>query len=303
MSFGVTADESTARTMVDICLDAGVTLFDTANSYAAGESERLLGSALAGRRDEVLISTKGFYPVGDGLEPGGSSAAQVASALDNSLRRLGTDYVDYYLLHGPDRSVPIEETLEALETARRAGKIRFPAVSNFAAWRIAEMRAVAEREGWEPVTQVQVPYNLISRRIEGEYLEAAEHFGLQTMAYNPLAGGLLSGRYGSASAAPDSGRFGGELAAMYHARYWSEAQLRAVDRLREAAAGAGLTLVELAYRWLLSRPFIASVLVGAASPEQLRSNLATPGPLPADVAAECDLVWDDLEAVAEPYYR
>lgn len=305
MTFGGQVDQATAAAMVARCRDAGVTLFDTANAYTGGASEQLLGAAVAPFRDEVLIASKVFNPVGEGPDDRGLSRRAVEKALEATLRRLGTDYLDLYYLHSPDRDVPIEETLGAMADAVDAGKVRYVGMSNYAAWQLAEARCVAERHGWPPVQVSQPLYNLLSRRIEDEYAEFAERSGMHDIVYNPLAGGLLSGKHTDSGRPEPGGRFASQLGEMYRGRYWNAAQFEAVAALRGIASEAGLTLVELAFRWLLSRPLVDAVLIGASRLEQLEANLAAADgpPLGADVMAACDDVWATLRGAAPPYNR
>lgn len=290
MTFGDTVDFDTARTMVESALAAGITSIDTANGYAGGRSESMLGELLAGRRDAFTIATKaGIYP-GDAGDAPLLSAAGLRSSLEASLRRLGTDYVDVYYLHQPDRSVPVEETIAALGVFVKEGKVRAIGVSNFAAWQIGDVISACEALGTpQPILSQQL-YNLVARRIEAEYVEFASTKGVATIVYNPLGGGLLTGRH-SFTATPTEGRFGASaLSAMYRDRYWNEPTFRAVDSLSGIAAEAGLSLPELSLRWLLSKPVVSAVLLGGSKPQQLKANVAAAeaGPLPADVVAACD---------------
>ena len=301
MTFGSQVDEAAASQMVARALDAGITHLDTANSYNDGRSEEIVGRALGSRRDEVVLATKVFNRFGPGADEQGLSAPAVRKAIDASLRRLGTDHVDIYYLHQPDWTVPIEETLGAMAELVTAGKVRHVGVSNYAAWQICEVRNLAERNGWPPVVVSQQMYNLLARSIEDEYAAYSERAGLADVVYNPLAGGLLTGKH-QYDAAPTAGRFTNE---MYRDRYWTKGQFEAVSRLGEAAAGAGLSLIELSLRWLLSRPVVDAVLLGASSLGQLEANLAAAeGPaLDEDTLAACDAVWRELRGPIPRYNR
>lgn len=294
MTFGAQVDEVEASRMVAACRDAGITMFDTSNNYAGGRSEEILGRLVRPFRDEILLATKGGSPVGQRADalPGLSRSA-VTKSVDDSLRRLATDRIDVYYLHRPDRNTPVAETLETLADLVAEGKIRSYGQSNFAAWQVTEMIYLCRANGWpEPLISQQV-YNLLARRIEAEYEECAVNFGLFSITYNPLAGGLLSGKHRrEVPAAPDS-RFTKEY---YRTRYWNKVHFVAVERLRTIAADAGLSLVQLAYRWVLSRELTDAVLIGASSLDQLRVNLdAVGGPaLSEEVLAACDAVWVDL---------
>lgn len=300
MTFGDQVDtDDEARRMVDACLDAGITMFDTANSYTGGMSERMLGRVIAPHRDDVVIATKVGNPVGDGPTDSGLSRASIVSSIDDSLRRLGTDRIDLFYFHLPDGSVPLGESLEAVNELAEQGKIRAFGVSNYPAWEICEQLWIAERDGFIPPTVVQSMYNLIARRIEDEYVGFAEHVGLATVIFNPLAGGLLTGKHRPGGEVTE-GRFSNPR---YRARYWNEEQFEAVEALSTIAEEAGTDLRDLALRWVLAQPVVTSVLVGASRFSQLEENLASLGrpPLDAEVMARCDEVWSSLRGVAPRY--
>ena len=290
MTFGDTVDIHTARAMVDAALDAGITSLDTANGYAAGRSEEILGEILDGRRDAATIATKaGIYP-GDAGDAPLLSARGLRSSLEASLRRLRTDHVDVYYLHQPDRSVPIDETVSALGEFVREGKVRAIGVSNFSAWQIGDVFAACDTLGTPRPILAQQLYNLVARRIEAEYVEFATTKGLGTIVYNPLGGGLLTGRH-SFSESPAEGRFGSSaLATMYKDRYWNPETFAVIEALGAIASEAGITLPELSLRWLLSKPVVSAVLLGGSKPHQLEANItaAQAGPLTDDVIAACD---------------
>ena len=290
MTFGDTVDLDTARRMVDTALDAGITSLDTANGYAAGRSEEMLGEILAGRRDAATVATKaGIYPGDAGGAPL-LSAAGLRSSLEASLRRLRTDHVDVYYLHQPDRSVLIDETASALGEFVKEGKIRTIGVSNFSAWQIGDVFAACDAVGTPRPVLAQQLYNLVARRIEAEYAEFATAKGLATIVYNPLGGGLLTGRH-SFTESPTEGRFGSSaLSTMYRDRYWNAETFAVIEVLGAVASEAGISLPELSLRWLLSKPVVSSVLLGGSKPHQLEANItaAQAGPLPADVVAACD---------------
>lgn len=305
MTFGDTVDLDGARSMVDVALDAGVTSIDTANGYAAGRSETMLGEILRGRRDRVLLATKaGIYPGDAGAQPLLSRAGLRAS-LEASLRRLGTDHVDLFYLHQPDRSVPLEETATALAEVVDAGMVRAIGVSNYAAWQISDVTLACEQAGAPRPVIAQQLYNLLARRVEDEYAEFAATHRVATIVYNPLGGGLLTGRH-RFDADPGEGRFGSSaLAAMYRQRYWNKTVFDAIDALSTIASDADLGLPELALRWLLHRPLVAAVLLGGSKPAQLQANIAAAarGPLPPDVVAACDEVGATLAGPMPAYNR
>jgi aryl-alcohol dehydrogenase-like predicted oxidoreductase len=305
MTFGDTADLDTAREMVRIALDAGVTSFDTANGYAGGRSEQMLGEILRGRWQDLSVATKVGIFAGDAGGQPLLSREGLRPSLEASLRRLGTDRVDLLYLHQPDRSVPVDETAAALAEVVDAGLVAALGVSNFAAWQISDVSTACESAGAPPPVVAQQLYNLVARRIEQEYAEYAATHGLATVVYNPLGGGLLTGRH-HFEQEPVEGRFGSSaLSQMYRDRYWSRALFDAVEALDGVARQAGLGLPELALRWLLSQDVVDAVLLGGSKPEQLRANLAAAdrGALPADVLEACAEVGRALHGPMPAYNR
>ncbi|WP_326614153.1 aldo/keto reductase [Streptomyces scopuliridis] len=305
MTFGDTVDRRGAAAMLDTALDAGITGVDTANGYAGGESERILAGLLPGRRDRIVLATKAGIPHPDQGEHAPLSAAGMRAALEGSLKRLGTDRVDLFYLHQPDRATPLAETLTAVAEFVAEGKILALGVSNHAAWQIAELVRTAGEVGAPRPVVAQQLHNLLARRLEEEYVEYAAVTGLRTMVYNPLGGGLLTGRH-TFGQTPGSGRFGdSKLAAMYRQRYWDERLFAAVGRLTAIAGEAGIPLTELALRWLLDRPSTDALLLGGSRTEHLRANIAAAqaGPLPAGVTAACDEVGAVLRGPMPAYNR
>ena len=303
MTFGAQTDEPAAHRIVGRCLDAGINFFDTANIYNRGAAETILGKALKARRHKVVLASKVRGKMGDAPDDEGLSRAAIAKAIDASLKRLGTDYVDLYYLHQPDYAVPIEETLEAIEGLVRAGKVRFPAVSNYAGWQVCEILWICEKHGYKPYGISQPMYNLLARGIEEEYLPFCRRFGVAVVPYNPLAGGLLTGKHSRAGGPTPGTRFDGNK--MYQDRYWHEDDFGAVEELRAIAQEAGKTLVELALQWLLTQPVVDSVILGASRVEQLEENLkaAEGRPLDPSVSARCDEVWKRLRGITPKYNR
>lgn len=303
MTFGDQVELKEAQEMVDLAREAGINSFDTSNNYAGGESERILGRAISAFRDEVIISTKGGSPVGQNkAELSGLSPRALRSSVEGSLRRLNVEVIDVYYLHRPDPNVPIEETLESMAQLISEGKIRALGQSNFAAWQITEMNLLARTHGWPGALISQQVYNLLARRIESEYLACANHFGLTTIAYNPLAGGLLTGKHGLSTTPTPGSRFTKDI---YRARYWSEELFNATGELAAIARSAGMSLVDLSFAWLRGRKEIAAVLVGASSVSQLRENLRSVklGQLAPEIDARCDEVWAKIAGAAPPYNR
>ncbi|MFZ0960693.1 MAG: aldo/keto reductase [Terriglobia bacterium] len=303
MTFGVQTDEATAHRLMNCCLDAGINFFDTANVYNRGAAETIVGKFLKGRRDKVILASKVRGKMGDAPVEEGLSRAAMRKAIDASLTRLGTDHLDLYYLHMPDHATPIEETLETMEELVQAGKVRFPAISNYAAWQVAEILWICEKRGYHPYSVSQPIYNLIARGIEDEYLPFCRRFGVAVVPYNPLAGGLLTGKHSRQSGPAPGTRFDGNK--MYQDRYWHDDDFAAVEELRAIAQEAGKTLVELALRWMLSQPLVDSIILGASRLEQLQENLkAAEGPmLDNSILERCDNVWERLRGITPKYHR
>jgi len=305
MTFGDTVNPADAAGMVDTALDAGITVIDTANGYAGGASEEILAPLLQSRREAVVLASKAGIPHPDAGEHSPLSAEGLRLAVEGSLRRLGTEKLDLLYLHQPDRQAPLEETMTAVGALITEGKVGALGVSNYAAWQISELNRIADAVGTPRPVIAQQLYNLLATRIEDEYLEFAQQTDLLTMVYNPLGGGLLTGKH-SFTEAPTEGRFGSSrLAPMYKQRYWDERLFAAISELREIADAAQLPLVELSFRWLLSKPGVGAVLLGGSRVTQLRDNIeaAARGPLPADIVEACDSVSGALRGPMPKYNR
>lgn len=305
MTFGDTVDTAGAAKMLDAALDAGITHIDTANGYAGGESERMLAGLLATRRDQVTLATKAGMPNSDAGENSPLSPKGLRLSVEASLNRLKTDYVDLFYLHQPDRATPIADTLTTVAELVQEGKIRALGVSNFSAWQISELSHVADTVGAPRPIVAQQLYNLLARRIEEEYAEYAAVTGLITMVYNPLGGGLLTGKH-SFEAEPEGGRFGdSRLAAMYRERYWNTAIFDAIAQLGKIADGAGIPMTELAMRWLVSKPATGPILLGGSKVEHLQANITAigNGPLDAEIVAACDEIGAALRGPMPNYNR
>jgi aryl-alcohol dehydrogenase-like predicted oxidoreductase len=270
-NFGMRIDEDQSRTVVDAALDAGVTLFDTADLYGGGKSEEFLGRALGSRRDQVVLTTKfGMKKPPEGVAPGG--AQWVAESCEGSLRALGTDRIDLYLQHQPDPTTPIGDTLEAMNRLIDEGKVLEIGGSNFNAAQLDEMAAAAQERGLRPFVNLQNEYSLVQREPEAEVIPACERLGITFIPYFPLASGLLTGKYKRNEAAPEGSRLAawGDRAGAF----LSDERFDLVERLDEYARDHGHTLHELALSWLAAQPTVVSVIAGATSPEQVRSNAA-----------------------------
>jgi len=264
MNFGRRTPEADAQRIIAAAEEHGITLLDTANSYNEGESERVVGRAIADRRQAFLVASK----VGlarRGKHPEGLDKARVVAACEESLERLGTDHIDIYYLHAPDPRTPIENTLEGIGDLLTAGKIRSWAVSNHASWQILEMVHLCERSGLAPPVMSQVIYNLLIRQLEYEYFKFTSKYRVHSTIYNPLAGSLLSGKYRPGSKWETGGRF--DANKVYQRRYWSERLLEVVATYGKIAAP--MDMVTLAYAWVAGRPGVDSILIGPGSMEHL----------------------------------
>ncbi|UOQ57884.1 aldo/keto reductase [Leucobacter allii] len=270
-AFGRRIDQARTSAVVGAALDAGVTFFDTADSYGAGASETMLGVALGTRRDEAVVATKFGMDLG-GLIPGArenrASRGYLIRAVEGSLTRLGTDYIDLYQLHTPDRLTPIEETLAALTDLVRAGKVRYIGCSNLAAWEVADAAAVAEAIGSERFVTAQNEYSLVNRSAERELVPALAHIGASLLPYFPLAYGLLTGKYARGEAAPTGSRLDAETA-RFDGADWD-----LVEGIRGFAQERGIGMLDVALGWLRSQPVVGSVIAGATRPEQIAANAA-----------------------------
>ena len=269
MTFGREADEAESRAMYAACRDAGVQTFDCANVYAGGESERMLGRLVASERDQLVLTTKAYFPTGPGPNQRGTSRYHLVRAVEASLRRLGTDHVDVLFLHRWDERTDLEETLRAVEHLVRQGKVLYPAVSNFAAWQTMKALAVADRRGFQPVVAMQPMYNLVKRQAEVELLPLAASEGLGVMPYSPLGGGLLTGKYAAAGEA--RGRF--DESRMYATRYADEMNARVAADFTAFAHERGLDPVSLAVAWVAHHPAVTAPLLGARNVAQLTPAL------------------------------
>ncbi|MDZ7802195.1 MAG: aldo/keto reductase [Trueperaceae bacterium] len=271
MSFGTTADEDASAAMFHACLDAGIDMFDTANVYGQGRSERILGGLIKEMRDDLVIASKVFGRMGEGPNDQGLSRRHVTRAVEQSLRRLGTDRLDLYYLHQFDPDVPIEETLRALDDLVRDGLILYPAVSNWAAWQIAKALGASAAEGLARFEAVQPMYNLVKRQAEVEILPLAASEGLAVFPYSPVGGGLLSGKYGP-DTRPDRGRL--VESDQYARRYGRDTDYQVAERFTAYAQEQGVHPVTLAVAWVGSHPAVTAPILGARDTEQLAPALA-----------------------------
>ena len=302
MTFGSQTGVDAAAAMVEMCLERGIDFFDTANVYNQGRSEEILGEVLGDRRPEVVLASKVCNPMGDPVEYAGLARDAIRRGIDGSLRRLGTDYLDIYYLHLPDYGIPIEESLATLEELRVEGLIHYPATSNYSAWQMCEMFSICEREGWAKPWIAQPMYNLAARGIEQEYLAFTGRYGISNVVYNPLAGGLLTGKQRPGAPLPGT-RFDGNR--MYLDRFWHDAYFHAVAEVEAIARDADLTPVRLALGWLRAQEGADCIILGASRIEHLEENLAAfdAPPLDTDVLAACDSTWARLRGPTPAYNR
>ncbi|AHG46093.1 aldo/keto reductase [Rhizobium leguminosarum bv. trifolii CB782] len=291
-----TTDAGEARRLVDICLEAGVTLFDTADVYSAGASEEVLGQAIRGRRDAALISTKTALPMGEGPQDWGTSRARLIRATEDALRRLGTDYIDLLQLHAFDASTPVEEVLSTLDGLVAAGKIRYLGVSNFAGWELMKSLAAAERHGHPRYVAHQVYYSLAGRDYEWELMPLGADQGVGALVWSPLAWGRLTGKIRRGEPLPKESRL--HETAQYGPPVDDEKLFDIVEVLDSIAEETGRTVPQIAINWLLGRPTVSSVIIGARNEEQLRQNLGAVG---WNLSEEQVERLDAVSAVTAPY--
>lgn len=271
MTFGSQADEEASKAIVKRALDAGVNFFDTANVYNAGVSEEFTGRALKEVRRDIVLATKLHGKVGPGPNDQGQSRKHIMDAIEQSLRRLATDYIDLYQVHRFDPTCPLDETLRALDDLVHSGKVRYIGASNYAAWQICTALWTSDKLGLARYDCVQPRHNLISRAIEQELLPLCQAQGVGVIVYNPLAGGMLTGKHQRQAPAAAGTRFA--INPMYHNRYWQERVFDAVDRFRAIAAGAGHSMAQVALAWSLANPVVTSAILGASRVEQLDETL------------------------------
>ena len=290
------SDAAEARRLVDICIEAGVNLFDTADVYSDGASEEVLGHAIKGRREAVLSSTKTSLPMGNGPNDAGSSRFRLIRAVEDALRRLQTDYIDLFQLHAFDAGTPVDEVLSTLDTLVRAGKVRYVGVSNFSGWQIMKSLAVADRHGWPRYVANQVYYSLVGRDYEWDLMPLGQDQGLGALVWSPLGWGRLTGKIRRGAPLPEGSRL--HETASFGPPVEDEYLYRVVDALGAMAEEIGKTVPQVALNWLLQRPTVASVIIGARNEDQLRQNLGAVG---WNLTAEQVARLDKASAVAAPY--
>ncbi len=279
MTFGFQCDEDSSRAILDKAAEGGITFIDTADVYPlgdftiAGRTEEIIGAWMAGRRDRFILATKCHYPTGPDRWDAGNGRKNIMRAVEASLRRLRTDHIDLYQLHAWDPHAPIDESLRAMDDLVRQGKVRYLGCSNFLAYQLARSLGRSEVLGTERFDCVQPRYNLLFRENERELLPLCEEEGIGVIPYNPIAGGLLSGKHNAAEPTPGTRFTLGDSAGRYQDRYWHEREFATVDELRPIAADAGMTLAEMAISWVLASKVVTAPIIGASRPDQLDDAL------------------------------
>ena len=295
-------DVQEATHLVDICLEAGLNFFDTADVYSQGASEEILGKAIAGRRNQLLISTKATFPMGDGPNAVGSSRHHLIQACEASLRRLNTDYIDVYHLHAFDALTPVEEALKTLDTLVQSGKVRYIACSNFSGWHLMKSLAVSERYGWARYVAHQAYYSLVGRDFEWELMPLALDQKVGTIVWSPLGWARLTGKIRRNQPRPAVSRLHTAAATDPGPPVPDEYLYKVVDALDEIARETGKTVPQIALNWLLQRPTVANIVIGARTEEQLRQNLGAVGwNLTREQVARLDAASDVTPAY--PYWH
>ncbi|MES2526687.1 MAG: aldo/keto reductase [Bdellovibrionota bacterium] len=281
-------DVAEAKELIDICLDHGVNHFDTANVYSQGMSEEILGAAIKGKRDKLLISTKATFPMGPDVNDVGSSRQSLMKACEDSLKRLGTDHIDIFFMHGFDATTPVEETLSALNDLVRSGKIRYIGCSNFSGWQLMKSMSVSEKHGWSKYALHQTYYSLVNRELEWELMPASIDQKVSNIIWSPLAGGALSGKI-TRQNPPAPGTRSAAMDFVVSAK--SDHLFNIVDVLHAVAKEVNKSVAQVAYNWLLQKPTVASLIIGARNKEQLLQNFGAVGwTLPKEMMAKLDAV-------------
>lgn len=275
-TWGTTQVDEATR-LVNRCLDAGVNLFDTADVYSNGLAEEILGKAISGQRDKLLISTKATFTFGEGPNNQGSSRLHLLKQCESSLKRLNTDYIDIYHMHGFDGVTPVEETLRTLDDLVQSGKVRYLACSNFSGWHLMKSLAISEKYGWNRYVAHQVYYSLVNREYEWELMPLGLDQNVGALVWSPLAGGRLGGKYGRNKPAPTEGRVVEGGSPVPQAVISDETFYRITDALDEVAAETGKSVAQVSLNWLLQRPTVSSLVIGARNEAQLQQNLDAVG--------------------------
>jgi aryl-alcohol dehydrogenase-like predicted oxidoreductase len=310
MTFGRQCDEAASFSIMDAAVEGGVDFFDSADVYpvgggldTVGRTEEIVGKWLKGKRDKIILATKCWGAMGRNPNDQGLSRKHICAAVEASLRRLQTDYIDVYQVHAPDPSTPLDETLRTLDDLVHQGKVRYLGCSNFQAWLLASALWTSDRLGLARFDCVQPRYNLLFREIENEVLPLCRHYGIGVIPYNPLAGGFLTGKYTMGAEPAADRRFGleGRTSRIYRQRYWQEEQFGAVKHLQDFFTARGKSLTQVAIAWVLAQPDITSPIVGATSAAQLKQSLpAVDLKLDEEEMKVCSEVWFNLPRLSDP---
>lgn len=305
MTFGDQVDEPESINIVRTAMDKGVNFIDTADMYVRGRSEEIVGKALKGKRGDVVLATKVGMPMGPNPTDEGLSRKHVMDGVEQSLRRLDTDYIDLYYVHRPDYSTPVEVTLRALDDLVHQGKVRYAACSNFRAFQLTKALWASDVHNLVRFDAIQPPYNLLTRDIEYELLPLCTEEGLGVCVYNPLAGGLLTGKHDPSKPPAEGTRFSNQaMGSMYYERYWNESNFAAVAQVKAIATEHGQDMAQLALAWVLTNPAITSIIMGATSLRHIEHNIAaTELCLSEAELAQCDEVWHTLRPLRFFYGR
>jgi aryl-alcohol dehydrogenase-like predicted oxidoreductase len=292
MMFGGQTSEADGFSIMDYAFEHGITFFDTAEGYNKGESERIVGKWLTGKRDSVVLATK----------VKGLNRRNLLSSVEASLKRLNTDHIDIYYMHAPDPLTDLEESLETMSGLIKAGKIRYMGISNYPAWQIADMLAICDKRGYIAPIMTQNVYNAVTRGIESELTPFLEAHRLGLAVYNPIAGGLLAGKHKQGQPAENT-RFANNK--NYYERYWSDENFKAVEALTAIAEKGKMSLLQLAMRWCVSRPCVTTVITGVSRKEQIEQNIAVvdDANLNDEILAACDEVWRSLSGTRFSYIK
>ncbi len=299
-TFGDQLDAEASFEIISAALDAGINMIDTGDVYCGGESERIIGKYIHEIRSKVIIGTKVFLPTGPNINDRGCSRYHIIGAVNDSLRRLNTDYIDIYYMHHPDRNTPIEETLEAMDNLVRNGKVRYIGFSNYSAWESCDLIWTAKMNHLIAPVVAQNVYNLITRGLEDEMAYFIQKHKVGLVIYNPLAGGLLTGKH-TRDHLIEKTRFDSK---MYQERYCNDNNFNALEELSHVAQQAGMSMLDLAIRWSITHDYVNSVMMGFSKKSQLQQNIsiAEKGALSKDILEECDKVWKKLKGNTFGYF-
>ena len=302
MMFGGQTNESDSLAIMDYAYDQGINVFDTANVYNQGESERIVGKALKGRRDQIILASKVNGQMGKNPNDKGLGRRNILSAVEASLKRLDTDYLDLYYMHAPDYGTDLEESLETMSSLVKSGKARYLGISNFAAWQVADIFAICDKRNYVAPVITQNVYNLITRGIETELLPFLTAHPMGLTIYNPIAAGLLAGKHQPGSPAANT-RFANNQ--MYFDRYWFDANFKAIEELTKIAMANHMTILELAMKWCAAHPQVTTILTGVSRLSQLEQNIASlkGNPINEAIFAQCNEVWHTLTGKTFQYNR